>query len=72
MFTSNSAHVGSTAHEAADAVDVSKEMLVEWLRHPVTKVLAIVIVAELVHRAVIHYGVKFLIGAEGKSIHADA
>ena len=64
MLTSNSAHVGSTAHEALDAVDVSKEMLIDWLKHPVTKVVAIVIVAELVHRAVIHYGVRFLIASE--------
>lgn len=66
MLTINSAHVGSTAHEALDAVDVSKEMLVDWLKHPVTKVLGIVIVAELVHRAVIHYGVKLLIATEGE------
>lgn len=72
MLTSNGAHVGSTAHEALDAVDVSKEMLVDWLKHPVTKVLGIVIVAELAHRAVIHYGVKFLIGAKEVTINADA
>jgi len=72
MLTSNSTHVGSTLHEAADSVDISKELLFEWLKHPVTKVLAIVVAAELVHRAVIRYGVKFLIGSEGESIHADA
>ena len=73
MLTSNSAHVGSAACDAADAIDVSKEMLVEWLKHPVTKVIAIVVVAELAHRMIVRYGVRLLLGGgEGASIDADA
>lgn len=77
MLTRNSphvggAHVGGAAYEAVGAVDISKDMVLEWFKHPVTKVLAIVIAAELVHRAVLHYGVKYLIGAKEASLHADA
>jgi hypothetical protein len=39
---------------------LTREIFLDWLRHPVTRVLGIVIAAEVAHRLIMHYGIKAL------------
>lgn len=70
MLTSNSAHLGSSLHEAVDGAGTSKELVIDWLKHPVTKVVLLVIVAEVAHRVIISYGLHALFHGEGKQFDA--
>lgn len=56
------AHLGSTLAQADD--QLPKELVLDWLKHPVTKVLGLVIVAELAHQLIIRHGLKMLGFAE--------
>jgi hypothetical protein len=72
MLTSNSAHLGSALGDATAEAGTSKELVIEWLKHPVTKVVLLVIVAELAHKAIIHYGMHALFHGETVAFDADA
>ena len=45
----------------ADVENVlTKELFFEWLRHPVTKVIGLVIVAEITYQFTLRHGAKLL------------
>jgi hypothetical protein len=45
--------------EAVEA-SVTRELFFDWLRHPVTKAVGLVLVATLAHELVLSYGTKLL------------
>jgi hypothetical protein len=48
--------------ELFDAIDrqLSWPLVRNWLDHPVTRVVGVVVAAEIAHQLVLHYGIKLL------------
>lgn len=45
---------------------ITREQWREWLRHPVTRAVALVAAAELAHQLVLYWGIRSLLREEGQ------